>query len=164
MGLISWLFGAPVKGGGSGSHSINKSAAMAPSPGNPYSPQNPGNFQSLTTAPTVPSPRYFSEEEAAALKQLAAEKKAGVRHSKSAYKSLASLDKSDADLVGLHYNYAGANANQEAKKVKAKAKFAALLHGLRTGYANAEASIDHADMKASAKIAEIKQKLQQPIQ
>lgn len=159
MGLISWLFGAPLASSGGG-HSINKSAALAPSPGDPPSPMNPGSFASLRTAPTVPAPRYFSEDEAEALGALAKERKQGVRHSKKAYKALESIEESDADVVESHYEYSSEAAKQELRKVKAKSKYAQRLHALRPGYAAADMAIDKADQKAALKIGEIRAKLQ----
>ena len=68
--------------------SIDKSKVLASTDASVITPLNPGNFSSIRRVPVVPAPRYFTKEEADAMKDLAKEKTDGARQSKRAYKAL----------------------------------------------------------------------------
>lgn len=140
-------------------HSIDKSRVLAASAAGVISPTNPGNFGSIRTAPVVPEPRYFSKDEADAVKELAKEKTEGARNSKRAYKALGKIEAADAVVHKEHRKYEGAVADQELKKVRSNAGLAKKLHALRPGYARLGMGIDKAESDARTRIDVIKAKL-----
>lgn len=142
-----------------GGHAIDKSKVLASTDTSVITPLNPGNFDSIRTAPVVPAPKYFDKEEADALKKLAKEKTEGARHSKKAYKSLGKIEKADATVHRSHRKYEGEVATNELGKKRADAGLAKKLHGLRPGYARLGFGIDKADKSARTQIDEIKSKL-----
>ena len=94
MSLQLRLFGGgqstagKISASNDGSHAIDKSKVLASTDKTVITPLNPGNFGSVRTVPVVPAPRYFTKEEADAMKGLALEKTDGARQSKRAYKFL----------------------------------------------------------------------------
>jgi hypothetical protein len=60
-----------------GSHAIDKSKVLAQTDAGVITPNTPGNFSSIRSVPVVPDPRYFTKEEADAMKGLAKEKTDG---------------------------------------------------------------------------------------
>lgn len=122
-------------------------------------PLNPGNFSSIRTSPVVDAPRYFTEEEAAAVKKLAKEKTEGARHAKKAYKSLTQIEESDAKVHKAHRKYEGAVATNELTKKKADVGLVKTLHGLRPGYARLGFGLEKAENRATERIEAIKAKL-----
>jgi hypothetical protein len=62
----------------------------------------------------VPAPRYFTKEEADAMKGLAKEKTDGARQSKRAYKALTKIEAADKTVHQQHRKYEGAVAENEA--------------------------------------------------
>jgi hypothetical protein len=165
MSLQLRLFGGgqnatgKISASNDGNHSIDKSKVLAATDTGALSPTNPGNFDSIRTAPVVPSPRYFDKEEASRLKSLAKEKTEGARHSKKAYKSLAKIEVADATVHKSHRKYEKVVAGEELGKLQANAGLAKKLHALRPGYARLDLSIDKADNNARTRIDEIKAKL-----
>ena len=142
-----------------GNHAIDKSKVLAATAPGVITPQNPGNFGSIRTAPIVPEPRYFSKEEAQGLKKLAKEKTEGARHAKKAYKSLGAIEVADAVVHKSHRKYEGIVAGEELKKVRSNAGLAKKLHGLRPGYAKLGLGIDKAENDARVRIDAIKARL-----
>ncbi|MDP8936005.1 MAG: hypothetical protein M3N42_18200 [Cyanobacteriota bacterium] len=142
-----------------GSHAIDKSKVLAQTGLGVITPQNPGNFGSIRTAPIVPEPRYFSKEEADGLKALEKEKTAGARQSKKAYKALGKIEQADATVHKAHRKYEGVVAGEELKKVRSNASLAKKLHGLTPGYARLGLGIDKAENDARVRIDAIKAKL-----
>jgi len=142
-----------------GNHAIDKSKVLASTDASVITPTNPGNFDSIRTAPIVPSPKYFDKEQADALKKLAKEKTEGVRHSKKAYKSLGKIEKADATVHKSHRKYEGEVATNELTKVRSNASLAKKLHGLRPAYARLGMGIDKAENKARTAIDAIKAQL-----
>jgi hypothetical protein len=164
MSLQLRLFGGGQNAAGKissndGNHSIDKSKVLAATDAGALSPTNPGNFDSVRTAPVVPSPRYFDKEEANRLKNLAKEKTADARHSKKAYKSLVKIEVADATVHKSHRKYEKAVAGEELGKLRANGGLAKKLHALRPGYARLGLGIDKADSDARTRIDEIKAKL-----
>jgi hypothetical protein len=165
MSLQLRLFGGGQNAAGKvsvsndGNHSIDKSKVLAANDAGALSPTNPGNFDSIRTAPVVPSPRYFDKEETSRLKDLAKEKTEGARHSKKAYKSLAKIEVADATVHKSHRKYEKVVAGEELGKLRANAGLAKKLHGMRPGYARLGLGIDKADSDARTRIDEIKAKL-----
>jgi hypothetical protein len=142
-----------------GSHAIDKSKVLASTDAGVITPNTPGNFSSIRSVPVVPNPRYFTKEEADAMKGLAKEKIDGARQSKRAYKSLAKIEAADLTVHKEHRKYEGAVAENELGKKRSDAGLAKKLHGLRPGYARLGLGIDKADSDARTRIDEIKTKL-----
>ena len=142
-----------------GSHAIDKSKVLASTDAAVITPMNPGNFDSIRTAPVVPAPQYFDKEQADALKKLAKEKTEGARHTKKAYKSLGAIEVADATVHKSHRKYEGIVAGEELKKVRSNAGLAKKLHGLTPGYAKLGLGIDKAENDARVRIDAIKAKL-----
>jgi hypothetical protein len=148
-----------LKDSNDGGHVIDKSKVLASTDASVITPLNPGNFGSVRTVPVVPAPRYFTKEEADAMKGLAKEKTDGARHSKRAYKALTKIEVADKTVHKEHRKYEGAVADNELGKKRTDAGLAKKLHGLRPGYARLGLGIDKADSDARARIDEIKTKL-----
>jgi hypothetical protein len=142
-----------------GRHGIDKSKVLASTDTSVITPLNPGNFSSIRSVPVVPDPRYFTKEEADAMKGLAKDKTDGARQSKRAYKSLAKIEAADKTVHKEHRNYEGAVAENELGKKRSDAWLAKKLHGLRPGYARLGLGIDKADSDARTRIDAIKAKL-----
>jgi hypothetical protein len=142
-----------------GEHAIDKSKVLASTDAGVITPNTPGNFSSIRSVPVVPDPRYFTKEEADAMKGLAKEKTDGARQSKRAYKSLAKIEAADKTVHKEHRKYEGSVAQNELGKKRADAGLAKKLHGLRPGYARLGLGIDKADSDARTRIDAIKAKL-----
>ncbi len=80
MSLQLQLFGGGQTAAGKlnasndGSHAIDKSKVLAQTDALVITPNTPGNFSSIRSVPVVPDPRYFTKEEADAMKGLAKQK------------------------------------------------------------------------------------------
>jgi hypothetical protein len=164
MSLQLRLFGGKsdarkVTASNDGNHAINKSKVLTATDAGVITPNSPGNFSSIRSVPVVPDPRYFTNEEADAMKALAKEKTDGARQSKRAYKSLAKIEAADKTVHQQHRKYEGAVAENELGKKRSDAGLAKKLHGLRPGYARLGLGIDKADSDARTRIDEIKTKL-----
>ena len=143
-----------------GSHSIDKSKVLTATSADALSPMNPGKFASgKRSVPIIEAPRYASKEEASAMKELAKEKKKGVKHTRSLYESALVIDTCDTKVHVAHRQYEGGIAKNELRKVKANTTYASGLHKLREGYAKQGARIDKADSNARASIDAIKASL-----
>jgi len=164
MSLQLRLFGGGKPAAGKisandGSHAIDKSKVLASTDTSVITPLNPGNFSSIRSVPVVPDPRYFTKEEADAMKGLAKEKADGARQSKRAYKSLAKIEAADKTVHKEHRKYEGAVAENELGKKRSDAGLAKKLHGMRPGYARLGLGINKADSDARSRIDAIKAKL-----
>jgi hypothetical protein len=165
MSLQLRLFGGgksaagKLPGSNDGSHAIDKSKVLAQTDAGVITPNTPGNFGSVRSTPVVPEPRYFTKEEADAMKGLAKEKTDGARQSKRAYNSLAKIEAADKKVHQQHRKYEGAVAENELGKKRADTGLAKKLHKLRPGYARLDLGIDKADSDARARIDQIKAKL-----
>jgi hypothetical protein len=165
MSLQLRLFGGnsdagKINSSNDGNHVIDKSKVLAQTDAGVITPNSPGNFSSIRSVPVVPDPRYFTKEEADAMKGLAKEKTDGARQSKRAYKSLAKIEAADKTVHKEHRKYEGAVAENELGKKCADAGLAKKLHGMRPGYARLGLGIDKADSDARTRIDAIKAKLQ----
>ncbi len=164
MSLQLRLFGGGQPAAGKisandGNHAIDKSKVLASTDTSVITPLNPGNFSSVRSVPVVPDPRYFTKEEADAMRGLAKEKTDGARQSKRAYKSLAKIEAADKTVHQQHRKYEGAVAENELGKKRSDAGLAKKLHGLRPGYTRLGLGIDKADSDARTRIDAIKTKL-----
>jgi hypothetical protein len=164
MSLQLRLFGGNSDAGkvttsNDGSHAIDKSKVLAQTDAGVITPNTPGNFSSIRSVPVVPDPRYFTKEEADAMKGLAKDKTDGARQSKRAYKALTKIEVADKTVHKEHRKYEGAVAENELGKKRADTGLAKKLHGLRPGYARLGLGIDKADSDARTRIDEIKAKL-----
>jgi len=142
-----------------GNHAIDKSKVLASTDASVITPLNPGNFGSVRTVPVVPAPRYFTKEEADAMKGLAHEKTDGARQAKRAYKALSKIEAADKTVHQQHRKYESAVAENELGKKRADVGLAKKLHSMRPGYARLGLGIDKADSDARTRIDEIKTKL-----
>jgi hypothetical protein len=142
-----------------GSHAIDKSKVLAQTDAGVITPNTPGNFSSIRSVPVVPDPRYFTKEEADAMKGLAKEKTDGARQSKRAYKALTKIEAADKTVHKEHRKYEGVVAEKELGKKRADVGLAKKLHSMRPGYARLGLGIDKADSNARTRIDEIKAKL-----
>jgi len=165
MSLQLRLFGGSQTAAGKlsasndGSHAIDKSKVLASTDTSVITPLNPGNFSSIRSVPVVPDPRYFTKEEADAMKGLAKDKTDGARQSKRAYKALTKIEAADKTVHKEHRKYEGAVAENELGKKRSDAGLAKKLHGMRPGYARLGLGIDKADSDARTRIDAIKAKL-----
>jgi len=164
MSLQLRLFGGnsdagKINSSNDGGHAINKSKVLAATDAGVITPKTPGNFSSIRSVPIVPDPRYFTKEEADAMKGLAKEKVDGARQSKRAYKSLAKIEEADKTVHKEHRKYESAVAENELGKKRADAGLAKKLHSMRPRYARLGLGIDKADSDARTRIDEIKSKL-----
>jgi len=155
MGTMTRLFGGEVND----AISSKSEKLTAPTDASVITPLNPGNFASIRTSPVVDAPRYFTEEEADAMKKLAKEKTEGARHAKKAYKSLGQIEEADAKVHKAHRKYEGTVATNELTKKKADVGLAKKLHGLRPGYARLGIGLEKAENLATERIEAIKAKL-----
>ncbi len=170
MGLMQKLFSggsnqaATQSGGGlvhDGSHNIDKSKVMAATSADAISPLNPGKFAAgERSVPIIPAPRYFTEEEADAMKQLAKEKTEGAKQSKRGYEAAGKIEEADAKVHKYHRKYEGVVADNELTKKRADARLGKHLHTQRPAYARLGMSLDQASTNAENRIAAIKAKLQ----
>jgi hypothetical protein len=105
MSLQLRLFGGSQTAAGKlpatndGNHAIDKSKVLAQTDAGVITPNTPGNFSSIRSAPVVPDPRYFDREQADKLKGLAKEKTDGARQSKRVYKFLAKIEAADKTVT-----------------------------------------------------------------
>lgn len=168
MGLMKQLFGGSQStdsstGGGlvyDGTHSIDRSKVLSATDASVISPQNPGDFSSIRSVPVVPAPRYFTEEEADAMKGLAKEKTDGARQAKRAYEALGKVEEADAKVHKFHRKYEGVVADVELIKKRADGRLGKHLHSQRPAYARLGMSLDQAASNADTRIGEIRTKLQ----
>ena len=93
--ITTRIYPKPIQSNDAG-HSINKETVLKATDDKAFSPNNPGEYNSIRTFPICKNPRYFTKSQADALKKLSTEKAEGARQSKRAYKSLAKLEQSDA--------------------------------------------------------------------
>jgi hypothetical protein len=165
MSLQLRLFGGgqtaagKINASNDGNHVIDKSKVLASTDALVITPNTPGNFSSIRSVPVVPDPRYFTKEEADAMKGLAKEKTNGARQSKHAYKSLAKIEAADKTVHKEHRKYEGAVAENELGKKRSDAGLAKKLHSMRPDYARLGLGIDKADSDARTRINAIKAKL-----
>jgi hypothetical protein len=147
-------------GGGSSDAITAKNATLtSPTDASVITPLNPGEFSSIRSVPVCPAPRYFTEEEADALKGEAKQKTQDARHAKRAYKSMSKIEEADAKVHKEHRKYEKSVASNELVKKRADVGLAKHLHGLRPGYAKLGVGLQNAETNATARIEEIKAKL-----
>lgn len=142
-------------------HSINKETVLKATNPQAYSPFNPGDYNSIRSFPICKNPRYFDKPEADALKKLATEKAEGARQSQRAYKSLAKIEHSDAEVHKAQRKYEGKVADAELTKLRSNAKQARHLHALRPDYARLGIGLDRAESSATNRISELKAKVKE---
>ncbi|TAG97468.1 MAG: hypothetical protein EAZ09_04910 [Oscillatoriales cyanobacterium] len=164
MGRMNKIFKNDEKSSGGlvhGGHGIDHSTVLAATSADAISPLNPGKFTAADrSVPIIEKPRYFTEEEADAMKGLAKEKTEGARHAKRAYEAAGKIEEADAKVHKHHRKYEGVVADNELVKKRADARLGKHLHGLRPAYARLGMSLDQAASNADTRIGEIKAKLQ----
>jgi hypothetical protein len=126
MSLQLRLFGGnsdagKLKDSNDGGHAIDKSKVLASTDDRVITPLNPGNFGSVRTVPVVPAPRYFTKEEADAMKGLAKEKTDSARQSKRAYTSFLQR------LKGPTKQFTRSTASMRARSQKTNSVKSALM-------------------------------------
>ncbi|MGL5060491.1 MAG: hypothetical protein ACRC62_10980 [Microcoleus sp.] len=155
MGAMTALFG----GGSSDAISAKNEKLTAPTDASVITPLNPGNFNSIRSVPVCTAPRYFTKDEADAMKELAQEKTEGAAQAKRAYKALTKIEEADAKVHKEHRKYEKGVATNELKKKRADVGLAKHLHGLRPGYARLGVGLENAEINANTRIEAIKTKL-----
>jgi hypothetical protein len=155
MGTMTRLFG----GDSSDAISSKSDKLSAPTDASVITPLNPGNFASIRTVPVCDTPRYFTADEADAMKDLAKEKVEGARHAKRAYGAMTKIEEADAKVHKEHRKYESSVATNELKKKRSDTKLAKHLHGLRPGYARLGFGLEKAESDATARIEAIKTRL-----
>ena len=170
MGLMQRLFNGggnqvvAQSGGGmvhDGSHAIDKSVVMKATSADAISPLNPGKFVAAErSVPIIEKPRYFTQEEADAMKELAKQKTDGAKQAKRGYEAAAKIEEADAKVHKYHRGYEAAVADGELKKKRADVRLGKHLHHQRPAYARLGMSLDQATSNAETRIGEIKAKLQ----
>jgi hypothetical protein len=155
MGLMTRLFG----GDSSKAISHKSDKLSAPTDASVITPLNPGKFVSIRSVPVADTPRYFTAEEADAMKDLAKEKVEGARQAKRAYGAMTKIEETDAKVHKYHRAYEASVADSELKKKRSDTKLAKHLHGLRPGYARLGFGLEKAENDATARIEAIKTKL-----
>ena len=155
MGTMTRLFG----GDSSDAISSKSDKLSAPTDSTVTTPLNPGKFTSIRSVPVAEAPRYFTPEEADAMKELAKEKTEGARQSKRAYKAMTQIEEADAKVHKEHRKYEASVADNELKKKRSDTKLAKHLHSLRPGYARLGFGLEKAESDATARIEAIKTKL-----
>ena len=168
MGFLSNILGNPTpekSGGGSnaaltGGHNINAGNALRQTDPGVFSPTNPGNFDSIRTAPVLQGPRYFTQEEAQALRSKARETSDGVRYTKTALKALNKIDTNDRKVHNAFYRkYAPKIADNELSKLRATGSYVKHLHSQRPGYAALNQSVQQAEIKADQAVNSIRESI-----
>jgi hypothetical protein len=159
MGLMSLIFGTTtIVQDSNEEHKIDKNKALAPT-GEAPTPKNPGTFNSIRTIPVLHDPRYFTKEEARALKQLETQKTSEAKATKKAYKSLKKIDTADTTVHKTHRSYQKLLAANEQQKIASNACYAKKLHKLRPDYAQVEFGLVNAENLANEAIKAIKEGL-----
>ena len=155
MGVMKRLFG-----GGSSDAISHKSETLGKATdASAINPLNPGSFTSVRSTPIVEAPRYFTKEEADAMRSLAKDKTEGARQAKRAYKALSKVEEADAKVHKSHRAYESSVATNELAKKRADVKHAKKLHALRPGYSRLGIGLEKAETNAAARIEAIKTKL-----
>lgn len=144
-----------------GGHAINKDVVLNPTAPDVINPMQSGNWSSVRTAPINHDPRYFTKEEADALKQVATAKQQGAKQSKRAYKSLKKIENADAQVHAAHRGYIRGVADSELVKKRSDAATARHLHAQRPEYAKLGMGIDRAENNAQQRINELRSKVKQ---
>ncbi|YAF95160.1 MAG: hypothetical protein AB3A66_21690 [Nodularia sp. CChRGM 3473] len=144
-----------------GGHAIDKNRVLAPTDQTVINPMNAGTWESVRTAPVNHTPRYFSKEEADALKKLAAHTSQGVIQSQRAYQALKKIEQSDSQVHVAHRGYIRSVADSELNKKRADTVTATHLHKLRPEYAKLGNGIDRAENNAQKRIDELKAKVKE---
>jgi len=156
MGLMTLFFGGKVSNNSDGGHNISRDRVMSATDGAVPTPKNPGNFDSIRTAPVVDCPQYFSRQKATALTEFARKKTAEAKQTKKAYKALKKIDDADVVVHKAHRSYQGKLATNEFQKVESNARLARKLHTLRPEYVEVGAGLEKAEKTANDAIAAIK--------
>lgn len=161
MGLMSKVFGNTNKqkavSNTNGDHNIAKNSVFKPY--GAATPTNPDSFDTVDSAPILKKPRYFTPQEAAALKGLQAKRQGDLKATQQAYRSLKHLHTMDTTIHQNHQNYVRKTAKNELKRQQANSRTAETLHALRPEYAMMGGSLDRAESSASTSIAAIKSSL-----
>lgn len=155
MGAMTALFG------GEKSDAITASNAKltGPTDSSVITPLNPGTLESIRSMPVCTAPRYFTKDEADAMKDLAKEKTEGAQQAKRAYKAMTKIEEADAKVHKEHRKYEKGVATNELKKKRADVGLAKHLQGLRPGYTRLGVGLQNAETNANSRIEEIKAKL-----
>jgi hypothetical protein len=167
MGILARITSAAKSNGNNttqsslatGGHAIDKNTVLKPTDPTVINPMNAGTWQTVRTAPINETPRYFTKEEADALKQIATEKTYQARQSKRAYGSLKKVESADAQVHAAHRGYIRGVADSELVKKRTDAATARHLHALRPEYAKLGMGLDRAENKAQQRIEELKNKV-----
>jgi hypothetical protein len=169
MGIMGTVFNKTGTGGNDdnshkrtyqGDHNLSVETVLQPTDDNVINPLNQNNWDSIRTQSVVASPTYFSKEQADNLRKLAKQKRQESVQTKRAYKSLKTLEKTDATVHVEHRNYQKTVAKCETSKQRSNASLSRQLHRLRPEYVQMGKSIEKAENKADKRILELKAKIE----
>lgn len=152
MGFLSRLVNA-------GSHNINTDKTIDPTPGNPITPENPGELGTVRSVPVLRQPRYFGEHEASALAELAKQRQQDLAHSKQAYEALRKLEDADTEIHEHQRGYETVVAKREYQRKEADVQYSRFLHGLRPKYADLRSGFEISAKAADQRVSEIVERL-----
>jgi hypothetical protein len=169
MGIMGTVFSKTGTGGNDdsehkrtyqGDHNLSVETTLKATDENVISPLNQNNWDSIRTQSVVASPTYFSKEQADNLRKLAKQKKQELVQTKRSYKSLKTIEKTDATVHVEHRNYQTTVAKCETTKQRSNASLSRQLHRLRPEYVQMGKSIERAENKADRRILELKAKIE----
>ncbi len=142
-----------------GNHSIDSNSVLAPTDSQAVNPNQPGQWQSIRTAPVNHTPRYFTKQDADAAYQLRKHTTEGARQAKRVYKHMARVEHNDADVHKHHRKYLGNVADAELTKISSNTKLARHLHALRPRYAQLGQGLTNAEQSATEQVNRVKSKI-----
>ena len=137
------------------------SSAMNPTGGGVFTPSNPGNLDTIRTAPIVPNTREFSPVEAERLAVLADQRSEIAQSSEIAYRALETIEQADQKIHTANRQYRFTVAKEELAKKKADSKYLTGLNDLRADYGQAAASLIESRRKSDKRLEVIEARTRQ---
>ena len=137
------------------------SSSMNPTAGGVFTPSNPGNLDTIRTAPIVPNCREFTPPEAERLSVLADQRSEIAQSSEIAYRALETIEQSDQKIHTANRQYRFTVAKEELAKKKADSKYLTGLNDLRADYGQAAASLIESRRKSDKRLEVIEARTRQ---
>ena len=152
MGIFNCL--VQLKGG-------DFSSSMNPTAGGVFTPSNPGNLDTIRTAPIVRNCREFTPPEAERLSVLAEQRSEIAQASEVSYRALEAIEQADQKIHTANRQYRGTVAKQELLKKQADSKYLTGLNELREGYGQAAASLLESRRKSDRRLEVVEARTRQ---
>ena len=137
------------------------SSSMNPTAGGVFTPSNPGNLDTIRTAPIVPNCREFTPPEAERLAVLADQRSEIAQSSEIAYRALETIEQADQKIHTANRQYRFTVAKEELAKKKADSKYLTGLNDLRADYGQAAASLIESRRKSDKRLEVIEARTRQ---